>query len=167
MTSSKSAPDRLARVRDLITRIALADANIAYAADKGLGFEPKELDELLALGEMRVIVTDAGAQQVPTFPLHYNGVVFRNRRELRVARHALNNKKEWPAGMQAAHERIAFFMREQLDQKKKLGAPVIRKAYITIQASEPVAQNVLRMRRNAQGELREVIDTEPVEATCK
>lgn len=74
---------------------------------------------------------------------------FRNKKELRVAMYGTLPKKDWPAAMQSAHERVMARIRKQGQEKRhntfnlnviQMPAPVRPTEYekiITIKAKEP------------------------------
>lgn len=137
-------PDRSEELKDLMMRMGATDMRVQEVIRKAWSFSPEELDALLVMPES-------------TYPIKQNGIEFKNKAQVRICRYAHMSKKEWPAGLQASHERAALFTKYALTREekkvKRLGSLTVTQNILVVPAPVDSDAEVKRVTRDERGKL--------------
>lgn len=126
--------DRVAELRDRLGRIADQDTRLIVAVNRFADFSTQELEGFLAMPEA-------------AFPMHG----FKSKREVRLAIMGNLPKKQWPAALQAAHERTGYFIRKEEAQAERGELTVVVLPSIAAGDTPMVVK-----RRDARGQIVEI-----------
>jgi len=129
-------------VSDLIKR---PESPLERLKDRYEKAQEKDLTIVAAMNRFSEVPTEAEAEErkklidllVAGTPDELKAAGWRSRKELRMAIYGTMPKKEWPAAMQAAHERVGMRIRRQ---DKAPGRQVFNLNMISIPAPKPAIE---------------------------
>jgi hypothetical protein len=118
---------RMDKLRERYHRIEQRDIDIVAGMNRFAEL-PSILEDRQAVIEALTAATDEPAKQLG----------FKTKRELRMALYGTLPKKDWPAAMQAAHERVGMRLRRQ---DSKQGRTVFNLNMVTIPAPRELTED--------------------------
>lgn len=144
------ARDRVQLIKDRLARIADEDTKLVLAVRKFASLSNDDAKMVLALPPER-------------FPVTVGRSTFGSIEEVRLALHGQRAKKDWPAALQAAHERVMVLMKNA-EQDSSIGT--LGLLLISVPPTQAIpGQAVKRFRRLRGGKLKELTasDTKPID----
>jgi hypothetical protein len=151
MANAKASP--VDRLRDAIFGFISKDIDVMSDVAGLSEMDTKDMAALLAL-------------PASAFPYKTDeGYVFRSKKHVRLALAGTLPKKEWPAGLQAAHERVVGITKLLAPKDDRPVSVTNNLVMIPAQRQEALPdEQRLRMRRGPDGKLQQVFDVPVVVA---